>query len=80
MRIFGLKLSSKFNYIHQDDYDCSEEECKVINPEKYYSSACHLYQDAKGRQYVGFELSLGMKEDEMLAILGKQAKVYNVEG
>lgn len=78
MRIYGIKLPSKLTYVHEDDYDSCEEEYTTINPEKQYSSACHLYVNDKGSQFVGFELSLGLSEDEMRLLLGKNGKIYKV--
>jgi len=80
MRIYGVKLPSKIKFIHEEDYDYCDEECKTINPEVTYSEACHLYSDFEGKQYVGFELSLGMPENEMRSLLGKKGRIYTVSG
>ena len=80
MRIYGVKLPAKIRFVHEDDYDSCDEECQTINPEVTYSGACHLYSDFEGGQYIGFELSLGMHENEMRSLLGKKGRVYTVLG
>lgn len=73
MKIYGLRLKEEFRFLHIDEYDTSEDEegCVFINPEEEISSTCHLYEDSKGNQYVGFEASLGLKVSEMEELLGE---------
>jgi hypothetical protein len=77
MRIFGYQLPKSVRYVHVDYADDFPEEIP-INPEKNHSSACHLYEDSNGIQYVGFELSLGMTEDCMRELLCKKGQKYKI--
>lgn len=80
MRIYGIKLPESVYFVHVDDKDSCDEECQNINPEKEISTACHLYQGYLGEQYIGFELSLGIPENDMRSLLGRKGEVYTVLG
>jgi len=77
MRIYGYRLPKSVRYVHVDYSDDFPEEIP-IDPEKLHSSACHMYEDSKGFQYIGFELSLGMTEDCMRELLLGKGKKYKI--
>lgn len=78
MKIYGIKLSSRVRYVHPEVCEICDEGEMFVHPEDSVSPACHLYEDYKGVQYIGFELSLMMPTETMNSLLKKAGKVYTV--
>lgn len=81
MKIYGYKLTDKVKHI--DDYDPEEDTDFIpMSPEEDICEACHMYTDAQGRVYIGFDLSLGMPQTEMDSFLDfvppEKRKIYKV--
>lgn len=73
-QVYGFKVLD-------DDFwgDVFDEESN--SPEELISSACHMYYNANGDRYIGFDMSLGLTKKEMKLLLknyGKKIGVYKV--
>lgn len=78
MKIFGYRLPKQVRYVHEEDSDDCPD-CLKINPEELHGSACHLYEDSLGIQYIGFEVSLKMSKDTMIELIkDKKLRYYTI--
>jgi hypothetical protein len=62
MYIFGFPIP--------DDNSWGEDPFEQGHiPEDYICEVCHIYKDSEGRKYIGIEVALGMKIEEMVEIM-----------
>jgi hypothetical protein len=57
-QIYGFKIEEPHEWS-----DVFEDETR--SPEYLISSACHIYYDTDGNQYIGFDMTLNLSYDEM---------------
>jgi hypothetical protein len=72
MLIFGYRLAATDTQWSDDPFADSG------TPETEICEACHIYEDDKGRRYIGFELALGMPVSEMEKLLAPYSESLSV--
>jgi hypothetical protein len=70
-RIYGFLIE---NIDDWGDVFSSEKN----SPEFLISSACHTYFDLEGNTYIGFDMSLGMSQEEMDNLLLKHSSRLSI--
>lgn len=66
MKIYGYKTKVLVRHEDDDFSDYPEDKTPLkMNPEEDISEVCHIYYDREGCSYIGFDLSLGLPQDDM---------------
>lgn len=65
MFIFGFPICPDDAHWCEDPFSEDEE----FTPEAKISEACHVYKTREGQRYIGFEIKLGLNEEDMRNML-----------